>query len=217
MEDPHTKHGHSPEENPAVSYERSDLDTFAVTKFGIGLAIGTVAAVFMMWGLFQFLKHRAEEASQGLPHSIIEMRRELAPPEPRLQSMGNPHSADVSQGDLRSPRVELGKFREEEAMQLASYAWLDPNKGIVRVPVEVAKELVLKKGLPVKVTPEGSITGTIPNPGESVGTPAAAQPQRVYYTGAAAVGSAQVIELPVENKPGGEKPEPERPETGVKK
>ena len=42
MDDTPIKHGHDPDENPAVSYERSDLDTFAVTKFGIGLAIGTV-------------------------------------------------------------------------------------------------------------------------------------------------------------------------------
>jgi len=49
MADSHTEHGPNPEENPAVSYERTDLDIFAVTKFGIGLAIGTVAAVFMMW------------------------------------------------------------------------------------------------------------------------------------------------------------------------
>ncbi len=40
-------------------------------------------------------------------------------------------------------------------MQLSNYAWIDPAKGIVRIPVEVAKDLVLKKGLPVKVTPEG--------------------------------------------------------------
>lgn len=217
MEDPHTNQGHNPEENPAVSYERSDLDTFAVTKFGIGLAIGTVAAVFMMWGLFQFLKKHQVETLESLPPSIVEARKGLIPPEPRLQTMGNPESPDVAAGNLRSPRVELGKFRAEEAMQLSSYAWLDPAKGTVRVPVEVAKELVLKKGLPVKVTAEGQVTGTIPNPGESVGDPAAAQPQRVYYTGAAAVGSAQVITLPEEETPGGEKPEAERPETGVKK
>jgi len=35
-----------------------------------------------------------------------------------------------------------------------------------------------------------------PNPGESVGTSSAAQPQQVYSTGAAAIGSAQVTILP---------------------
>src|SRR5579864_1060716 len=114
MEDPHTKH--NPEENPAVSYERSDLDTYAVTKFGIGLAIGTVAAVFMMWGLFQFLKHQSS-MQDNLPPSVMEARKGLIPPEPRLQTMGNPESPNIAEGNLRGPRVELGKFREAEAMQ----------------------------------------------------------------------------------------------------
>jgi len=201
MEDIHTKHGQNPEENPAVSYERSDLDIFAVTKFGIGLAIGTIFAVFLMWGLFEwFLKHQ-DQAMEELPASVIEARKGLRPPEPRLQSMGDSAAPSIEQGDLRSPHVELGKFREAEAMQLDSYAWLDPAKGIARIPVEVAKDLVLKKGLPVKVTAEGGVSAKTANPGESVGTASAAQPQRVYETGAAAVGSAQVIKMPEAEKP----------------
>ena len=196
MDDTHIKHGHDPEENPAVSYEHSDLDTFAVTKFGIGLAIGTLVAVFAMWGLFEFLsKHQNEEQVQ-LPPSVLEARKGLLPPEPRLQTMGDPHDPVTARGDLRSPLVELRKLREDEAMQLQSYAWIDPNKGIVRIPVELAKDLVLKKGLPSKVSPEGQATSKTANPGGSVGDSAAAQPQQVYATGAAAIGSAQVTKLP---------------------
>jgi hypothetical protein len=200
MEDTHTKHGHSPEENPAVSYERSDLDIFAVTKFGIGLAIGTVAAVFMMWGLFVWFQHQT--TADNMPASMARERQELLPPQPRLQSMGTPRAPDMEAGALRSPHVELGKFRQDEAMQLDTYAWVDPGKGTVRIPVEAAKDLVLKKGiLTSKVTPEGGITGTIPNPGASVGTSSAAQPQRVYETGSAAIGSAPVTKLPEPEKP----------------
>jgi hypothetical protein len=201
MDDTHTNPGQHPEENPAVSYERSDLDTFAVTKFGIGLAIGTVAAVFMMWALFEFLIRHQSQALEELPASVIEARKGLVPPEPRLQTMGIPVSPSIEQGALRSPRVELGKFSEAEAMQAAQYAWVDPSKGVVRIPIEVAKDLVLKKGLPVKVSPEGKTGTKTANPGESVGTSSAAQPQRVYETGAAAIGSAQVTKLPEEEKP----------------
>jgi hypothetical protein len=200
MDDTHTKHGHSPEENPAVSYERSDLDIFAVTKFGIGLAIGTVAAAFMMWGLFEwFIKHQ-DQALEELPASVIEARKGLRPPEPRLQSMGNPEVPSIEHGDLRSPHVELNKFREDEARQAEMYAWVDPARGVVRIPIEVAKELVLKKGLPAKVSTEGGVNAKTSNPGEGVGTSSAAQPQRVYETGAAAVGSAQVTRLPEEEE-----------------
>jgi hypothetical protein len=196
MADIHTKHGHSHEENPAVSYERSDLDIFAVSKFGIGLAIGTLAAVFMMWGLFRYFQSYQTEGVETLPPSVIEARKNLLPPEPRLQTMGNPVNPDAETGALRSPHVELNKLREDEARQLQMYAWVDPSKGVVRIPVDVAKDLVLKRGLPVKVTPEGQVRKVTPNPGESVGDSAAAQPQTVYTTGAAALGSAPITRLP---------------------
>lgn len=208
MDDTPIKHGHDPDENPAVSYERTDLDTFAVTKFGIGLAIGTVIAVFAMWGLFTYLLNRQNEQLVQLPPSVIEQRKELLPPQPRLQTMGNPNEPITARGDLRSPHVELSRLREDEAVALSTYAWVDPNKGIVRVPVEVAKDLVLKKGLPSKPSPEGSITGYRPNPAQGVGTPAAAQPQQIYGTGAAAIGSAEVFPLPQPETP---------PEAGEKK
>ena len=196
MDDIHTKHGHSPEENPAVSYERTDLDIFAVTKFGIGLAIGTVLAVFLMWGLFEWFIRHQDQAITDLPASVIEARKGLRPPEPRLQSLGDPSAPNIERGDLRSPHVELGKLREDEARLAETYAWVDPANGTVRIPIELAKDLVLKKGLPVKVTPEGRMVSKTPNPGEGDGTASAAQPQRVYETGAAAVGSAQVTRLP---------------------
>lgn len=208
MADSHTEYSPNPEENPAVSYERTDLDIFAVTKFGIGLAIGTVAAVFMMWGLFVWFERTQTPSIEPLPPSIVEARRSLVPPEPRLQTMGKPQAPDIERGDLRAPHVELMKFREAEAMQLESYAWADPNKGVVRIPVEVAKDLVLKKGIPSKVTPEGRVNPVTSNPGESVGTAAAAQPQRVYDTGGAAIDSEPVLKKTVEE---------EKPDTGEKK
>ena len=199
MDDTHTNQGQSPDENPAVSYERSDLDIFAVTKFGIGLAFATMIAAFMMWGLFEyFIKHQ-DSAMEQLPPSVIESRKGMLPPEPRLQSMGNPEAPDISAGDLRSPHVELGKLREAEAREALTYSWKDPAHGIVQVPLDVAMDMVLKKGLPVKVTAEGETRRAV-NPGESVGTSSAAQPQRMYETGAAAVGSAQVTKLPEEEK-----------------
>jgi hypothetical protein len=207
MEDTHTKHGHSPDENPAVSYERGDLDIFAVGKFGVGLAIGTGVAVVMMWGLFHWLINHQDQNMEPMPDSVMAARKGMMPPEPHLQSMGNPSAPDISRGDLRSPSVELEQLREDEARQAQMYAWVDPAKGVVRIPIEVAKEMVLKKGLPVKVTAEGQVS-MARNPGESIGTSSAAQPQRVYQTGAAAIGSAQLTKLPEEDKPEGEKSEP---------
>ena len=55
------------------------------------------------------------------------------PPEPRLQ---------------KDPAMDLQQFRAGEEAVLHSYGWVDPEKGIVRIPVERAMELVAKEGLP---------------------------------------------------------------------
>jgi len=45
---------------------------------------------------------------------------------------------------------------DEEAI-LKSYGWLDPNKGTVRIPIDLAIDMVAKKGLPSKPSAAGGI------------------------------------------------------------
>jgi len=37
--------------------------------------------------------------------------------------------------------------------QLASYGWVDREKGLVRIPIELAKDLVVQRGLPTQAAP----------------------------------------------------------------
>jgi len=50
------------EQKPAghagVSHERRDINVFQVTAFGIGLLLGCIVTVFVIWGLFDFLYSR---------------------------------------------------------------------------------------------------------------------------------------------------------------
>jgi hypothetical protein len=55
------------------------------------------------------------------------------PPEPRLQ---------------KAPVLDLREFRAGEDAVLHTYGWVDPEKGVVRIPVERAMEIVAKEGLP---------------------------------------------------------------------
>ena len=50
---------------------------------------------------------------------------------------------------LREP-MNLQKFREEEEHLLTSYGWVDQNAGVVRLPIDRAKALLLERGLPVR-------------------------------------------------------------------
>ena len=50
-----------------------------------------------------------------------------------------------------APTEDLKKFREREDAELNTYGWIDRTAGVVRIPIERAMELVLQRGLPVRV------------------------------------------------------------------
>lgn len=133
-----TKHDHPIEDNPRVAHEPGDADVFVITKYGIGLAICVAVVATAMAFLFNWFYHREAESSSTSPSRSQALREKPSiPPEPRLQA---------------TPRIELKELREDEAKILNGYGWVDPDKGIVRIPIAQAIDEVAKKGLPVKVT-----------------------------------------------------------------
>ncbi len=45
----------------------------------------------------------------------------------------------------RPNRIELKDLRADEDAILTSYGWIDPNKGIVRIPIDQAIDIVAQK------------------------------------------------------------------------
>jgi hypothetical protein len=141
MEAP-VKHPIEPRNNPAVAHEPTDADARAITRFGIGLALVVVLSQLLLWWFFDHLSVRELKLSPPVP-ALIKAEAPKEPPEPRLQ--GN-------------PQLDMRKLRETEDAVLNHYAWVDPDRGIVRIPIERAMEIVAQKGLPQFKAAE-------PNPG----------------------------------------------------
>jgi hypothetical protein len=129
----------NPHENPQVSHERKDVNVFQITAFGIGLLISTIVVVFAMWALFDFFYSREDKKNAPNPPAMMTERLKL-PPEPRLQA---------------EPKIELKELRQDEDTILNNFGWIDPNKGIVRIPIDQAIDIVARKGLPSKPSPAG--------------------------------------------------------------
>jgi hypothetical protein len=104
-------------------HERSDFNPVAVVLFGAVLA-ATLAAVVVVSFFFMRFAALREPSSQAGPPSAA---RERGSATPRLQVQGF---------------NELREMREAEDRVLNSYAWIDREKGIVRIPVERAMELL---------------------------------------------------------------------------
>jgi hypothetical protein len=121
-------------EHMRVGHEQKDVDAIAVTKFGIGLSLIIILSLFGLWGLFHYFA-QGEEASPSVATSLAveQVSAPKMPPEPRLQS---------------SPRIDLHDMRAAEDQLLHHYSWVDRDKGVVRLPIERAMDILAQRGLP---------------------------------------------------------------------
>jgi hypothetical protein len=122
--------------NPHVHHEQGDVNARALTKFGLSMSFMILIFLVALWGMFEYLKNREAELSLPMSASAL-VNAQKQPPEPRLQ----PH-----------PARDMRKMRADEDVLLNQYAWLDPDKGIVRIPVDRAMDLIAQRGLPAGKT-----------------------------------------------------------------
>jgi hypothetical protein len=85
-----------------------------------------------------------------------------------------PRSDDYEQKRAKAREEKLKTAREEDTKALTSYAWIDKNKGVARIPVARAMELTLVELAQKKPEPAGPIATPEPAaaPGAATGAPA---------------------------------------------
>ena len=95
-----------------------------------------VVFAFIAW---LYTHWRADAAANDVPRPpVAERQGDRLPPLPRLQT---------------TPAVDLRTYHEGEAQVLGSYAWVDKQQGVVRIPIARAIDLVAERGLPASAAP----------------------------------------------------------------
>src|SRR5664279_2931535 len=121
--------------NPQIRHETTDVNVWAIGKFAIGLVIVCAVSIALLFGLLKFFQSR-EETSRA---NTVEPTKMF--PQPQLQ---------------KTPIPDLKAIRAEEDKLLNGYAWVDQPKGVVRIPVDRAIEVLAKRGLPARSVPAPS-------------------------------------------------------------
>jgi hypothetical protein len=114
---------------PHIGHETTDVNVWAIGKFAIGLVIVCVVSIVLLFGLLKFFQSR-EETSVA---NTVEPTKLF--PEPQLQ---------------KTPIPDLKAIRAEEDKLLNGYAWVEPKRGVVRIPVAQAIEVLARRGLPAR-------------------------------------------------------------------
>ncbi len=139
----------------------------------IALAIITVFCYVIVVGFFKFMESRA--VAGDTPRAPLA----AAPVQPAIQDgrmVGGPASVPNL---LVSEPMNLQKFRADEERQLSSYGWVDQNTGVVRLPIDRAKALLLERGLTVREgAPAAAVKHEAPKPADPAGGAAKPAPPK---------------------------------------
>ena len=113
-------------------HESSDASVRGIVFTLAGLAVGAMLAFFLIYGIFWFL---ADHPVRTAPPNPMAASERQIPPQPRVSDQ---------------PAVELKDLHESEDKILDTYGWTDKQKGIVRIPIDRAMDLQMKKGFPTR-------------------------------------------------------------------
>jgi hypothetical protein len=133
------KHTHAAVAAPTGPTEGDGVSYRGIVWFVVILTVTTLVCQVLMWWFHRWEYSRLENVGGPLaPYAASG-----PPPAPNL----------VPLNTLEMPEAEvtyLQRFRESEDKILKGYGWVDQNAGVVRIPIDRAKTLMLERGFPVK-------------------------------------------------------------------
>ena len=129
-----------PAQPPPAPTEADGVNYRGILWFVVILAITVGVCQALMVGMFKVFEHQVRNADPGRPP----MMSPSTSPQPGM-------SVDIGAPGpvlLTDESGNLKQFRKAEDEDMHSYGWIDKNAGIVRIPIDKAKELLLERGIP---------------------------------------------------------------------
>jgi len=145
-------HAHPPVEGDGVSYR-------GIVWFVVILVVTVAFCDLLVWGMFKLMGYQVDRGETA--RSALAAPALTVPASPNLLSLEvqNPGQAiaDPDPKGLLSPDEpdNLKAFRAKEDAVLNNYRWVDQKAGVVEIPVDRAKALVLdpaRKMFPTRAT-----------------------------------------------------------------
>ena len=123
-----------------VRFEKRDINERSAFWLGAWILLVMVLVAFLVNPLYNLLSKRETAAQAPAAYVLASEPGALEPSGPRLQVR---------------PELDIDAFRAQEDAILESYAWVDKERGVVRIPVVEAMRLVAERGLPAFSLPGG--------------------------------------------------------------
>ena len=141
---PHTHHPEDEEVDPHPASQTFDREVnLKAVAWTIGILVGVALVVHVIiYGLIVGF-NRFDDKREPRPSPLAAANEQPPPPLPRLQT---------------TPEGDLKQYREDEDRILGQAQWVDQGQGRVRIPIDLAMEIVAGRGLGPEVV--GGTPGT---------------------------------------------------------
>ena len=90
----------------------------------------------------------------------------------------SPRGSDYEETRAKKRMEKLNTLHEETQKELTTYAWVDKNKGVARIPIDRAMEVTVTELAQKKPAPAGPIATPAAQTAPAGGSPAPAAPQQ---------------------------------------
>jgi len=131
--------------NPETHHEESDVPIkplFWAVGIFIAFAIVTHLALAAMFnGL-------ASNERKRMDPPATQVARPADADVPRNQPLLQPFPQSGRLPNQSTPVTDLAEMRAREQQALHTYGWVDQQKGVVHIPIEEAKKLLVQRGVP---------------------------------------------------------------------
>jgi hypothetical protein len=148
----------------STGHEASTVGVGGIAWFIIALSVAVIFVGWLMSAVLNRFEGREKRAELESRPSPFAAERPNLPPEPRLQLA--PNSEEQITENLapnlktQHPLEEMKDLRKNWDKQLHSYGWVDEQGGVVRLPIDDAKRLLLERGLPTRAAKNPELART---------------------------------------------------------
>ena len=112
----------------------------------VGVAALTVICYALMWGMLVGMRSWAAKHDPS-PSPIPEANEMRLPPSPRLQVEGSFAASEPHHRGEKADYEEMREMRWHEDQMLGHAGWNDPARQSLRVPIDVAIDVVARRGV----------------------------------------------------------------------
>ena len=132
--------------NPETHHEKSDANVRALLWSMAVFIIFAAISHFVLWGMFKYFAELARNTTNPPLTEVARPPDMSIPQQPRLQPFPNrDQRGNMVPPNTTTPTVDMVQMRTTEEQALRNPGWVDKQKGIVRLPIDVAKQLAVQR------------------------------------------------------------------------